>query len=213
MSDAYLSNLLGEREKILLVTHQHWFQLFRSILAEIILMILTIIAVILVYIFWVPTSLTMLGFLLLLIPILSILRDVMVWNNHKYVVTSRRVIQVFGVFNKNVTDSSLEKVNDVKMDQSVLGRIFNFGDIEILTASELGINRFTFIGDPVRFKTAMLNAKFELDQQEAHPYAAPTPDKIMDVPRLIEQLDDLRKRGALSEAEFQEKRARLLARI
>lgn len=35
----------------------------------------------------------------------------------------------------------------------------------------------------------------------------------MDVPRLIDQLDELRKRGALTEEEFQEKKAALLARI
>ena len=45
MADAYLNNLLGEHEEILLVTHQHWFQLFRSILFEIFLMLATIVAV------------------------------------------------------------------------------------------------------------------------------------------------------------------------
>jgi hypothetical protein len=88
--------------------------------------------------------------------------------------------------------------------------MFDFGDIEILTASELGINRFTFIGEPVKFKTAMLNAKVELEQSgpsrmNNHP--------AMDVPRLIDQLDDLRKRGLISDAEFQEKKSGLLARL
>ena len=89
----------------------------------------------------------------------------MVWRNHKYFVTSRRVIQVFGVFTKNVTDSSLEKVNDVKMEQTILGRLLNFGNIEILTASELGVNRFTKIGKPIIFKTAMLDAKENMKNQ------------------------------------------------
>jgi uncharacterized membrane protein YdbT with pleckstrin-like domain len=211
MADVYLNNLLGEREKILLVTHQHWFQLFRSILVEIVLMILTVIAVTLIYALILPLPIAFSGYLLLLIPIISLLRDVLIWYNHQYVVTNHRVIQIFGVFNKNVTDSSLEKVNDVKMDQSVLGRIFNFGDIEILTASELGINRFTFIGDPIRFKTAMIDAKFRLEQEQ-RPYAAAA-NPIMDVPRLIQELDELRKRGAITEEEFSAKKARLLSRI
>ncbi len=212
MSDAYLNSLLGEREKILLVTRQHWFQLFRAILFEIGLIIITIIAVTLVTVYWLPAPTGLLGFLLLLIPILSIIRDTLTWYNHKYVVTNRRVIQIFGVFNKNVTDSALDKVNDVKMDQSVMGRIFNFGDIEILTASELGINRFTFIGDPVHFKKDMLNAKFELEQSQVAAYPQENA-VIMDVPRLISELDALCKRGAITENEFNEKKARLLARI
>jgi uncharacterized membrane protein YdbT with pleckstrin-like domain len=211
MSDAYLNNLLGEREEILLVTHQHWFQVFRSILFEIILLLVTVIAVLAVYLIWLPDPLVMTGFLLLLIPLASMLRDILIWYNHKYVVTTHRVIQIFGVFNKNVTDSSLEKVNDVKMDQSVLGRLFNFGDIEILTASEMGINRFTFIGDPVRFKTAMLDAKFRLEQGQ-HPFAAAA-NPVMDVPRLISELNELRERGAISDEEFAAKKAKLLDRI
>lgn len=213
MKDDYLESLLGEREHILLVTHQHWFLLLRSIIFELILIAITIIAVTLVIIFWAPNSLGALGYLLLLLPLASLLRDVFIWRNHKYVITDRRVIQIFGVFNKNVTDSSLEKVNDVKMDQSVLGRIFNFGDIEILTASELGINRFTFIGDPISFKTAMVDAKFRLEQDTPPVHIPADANPAMDVPRLIEQLDELRKRGALTEAEFQEKKARLLSRI
>lgn len=212
MADAYLNNLLGEREKILLVTHQHWFQLFRSIFLEIVTIILTVVAVTLLYTLFMPEPPVLLGYLLLIIPIVTLIRDTLIWFNHKYVVTNRRVIQIFGIFNKNVTDSSLEKVNDVKMDQSVMGRIFNFGDIEILTASELGINRFTFIGDPVRFKTAMLDAKFRLEQDQ-RPSAPPAASSMMDVPRLINELDELRKRGAITEEEFLAKKARLLARI
>ncbi len=210
MTDAYLNHLLGEREKILLVTHQHWFQLFRSILFELILIIITIIVVVAISLLS-NNPLAFTGFLMLLIPLASLTRDALIWLNHKYVVTTHRVIQIFGVFNKNVTDSSLEKVNDVKMDQSVLGRLFNFGDIEILTASEMGINRFTFIGDPVRFKTAMLDAKFRLEQGQ-HP-AAPAGHPAMDVPRLLAELNELRERGVISDEEFAVKKARLLARI
>jgi uncharacterized membrane protein YdbT with pleckstrin-like domain len=127
------------------------------------------------------------------------------------VVTNRRLIQVFGVFNKNVTDSSLEKVNDVKMDQSFFGRIFGYGDIEILTASELGVNRFTMIGNPVRFKTAMLNAKVQLesgalDRGQLQP-------KQPDIPTMIAQLAALREKGIVSEEEFQKKKADLLSRL
>jgi uncharacterized membrane protein YdbT with pleckstrin-like domain len=212
MADEYIRNLLGDREKILLITRQHWFLVLRNILPELILIALTVIAVSLVWVILNPSPITPLGYLLVLLPIVSLIRDVMIWNHHQYIVTNRRVIQVFGVFNKNVTDSSLEKVNDVKMEQSMLGRIFNFGDIEILTASELGINRFTFIGDPVRFKTAMLNAKYELEQGE-RPYGLPGGSQMMDIPRLIQELDALRRQGALSEEEFQAKKSKLLSQI
>lgn len=212
MKDAYLESLLGDRENIVLVTRQHWFILLRLVLVELIMIFATLVAVTLVWLAWSRETIGALGYLLILIPLASLIRDVLIWRQHKYVITDRRVIQIFGVINKNITDSSLEKVNDVKMEQSFFGRLFNFGDIEILTASELGINRFTFISDPVQFKTAMLNAKYNLESGE-QPYYSPASHPAMDVPRLIEQLDELRKRGALTEEEFQEKKARLLDRI
>ena len=41
------------------------------------------------------------------------------------------------MLNKTSTDSSLEKINDARLNQSVFGRIFGFGDLEILTASDI----------------------------------------------------------------------------
>jgi uncharacterized membrane protein YdbT with pleckstrin-like domain len=119
------------------------------------------------------------------------------------VVTNRRVIQIIGVFNKNVTDSSLEKVNDVKMVQSFWGRLFGYGDIEILTASEMGVNRFTQIGRPIRFKTAMLDAKGRLDSGQA------SAGGERDTAALLAQLEALHKAGILTDAEFEKKKAAL----
>ena len=43
MADNYIQDLLGENERILLVTRQHWFVLFSSILLEILLSVLIIV--------------------------------------------------------------------------------------------------------------------------------------------------------------------------
>ena len=42
------------------------------------------------------------------------------------------------MLNKTSLDSSLEKINDAVLTQSIFGRMFGFGDLEILTASEIG---------------------------------------------------------------------------
>jgi uncharacterized membrane protein YdbT with pleckstrin-like domain len=146
---------------------------------------------------------------LLLLPLISMLRDILIWSNHEYIVTNRRVIQISGIFNKNVVDSSLEKVNDVKMTQSFFGRLFDYGDVEILTASETGDNMFKRIGDPVKFKTAMLNAKEKMGFEGTAIHA----QSANDVPSLIAKLDELRKKGIVTEAEFQAKKAELLKKM
>ena len=213
MSDKYLKSMLGENEQILFVTHHHWLVLFGEILAETFLSLVVIVLVSLIWYLWVHNPLVALGYLLLVIPLISLLRDVMIWRNREYVVTNRRVIQLAGVFNKNITDSSLDKVNDVKMNQSFLGRMLDYGNIEILTASELGVNKFTYIGRPIQYKTAMLNAKEKLEHATAQAAPAAAPHPPASPADLIAQLDGLRQHGVLTEAEFQDKKAELLKRM
>jgi hypothetical protein len=216
MPTSYLESLLGEREKIVLTARQHWFILIGSIILEIILILLIFGATITAAIYF-PAYIGIIiavGFAVLLIPVVTMTIDTLNWTNRLIIVTSRRVIQISGVFNKNVIDSSLEKVNDIHMSQSALGRMFDYGDIEILTGSELGANLFKRIESPVRFKIALLNAKSELEgySEDLRPAIAPL-QQLTGVEALIIQLDNLRQQGLLSEEEFQEKKKQVLDRV
>jgi uncharacterized membrane protein YdbT with pleckstrin-like domain len=209
MAKSYLENLLGEQERIIMAARQHWFILASAIVFEIIV-ILIVFGGTITAAFFSPAQVVLIavvGFLLLLIPLASMVHDILVWSNHQYIVTNYRVMQISGIFNKNVIDSSLEKVNDVKMTQSVLGRLFGYGDVEILTASELGMNSFKRIEEPVDFKTAMLNAKGSLERGLTQVKALP------DITGMISQLDTLRKQGIVSEEEFQAKKTELLNKL
>jgi uncharacterized membrane protein YdbT with pleckstrin-like domain len=209
MVNNYVKKLLGNEEKIVFITHRHWLILLRNILIELFLITVIVVAVTIATSF---VSQAPLFYVLLLVPLAGVVRDFLIWWNHQYIVTNRRVIQISGVFNKSVTDSSLEKVNDVKMEQSPFGRLFNYGDIEILTASELGVNLFEQISRPIRFKTAMLNAKEQLEHGPTT-HAADAPVDLANVPAMIAQLDQLRQKGILTEAEFRQKKAELLAKL
>lgn len=206
MAKDYIQSMLGENERILLRTHQHRFVLFSMVVAELTITLLLFIGVSAAA-FYYPLAAA--AFVLMLIPLGSMARDILVWSNHQYLVTNRRVIQVSGIFNKNVVDSSLEKVNDVKMTQSFFGRMFDYGDIEILTASETGANQFKRIGNPVLFKTAMLNAKEKLGFEGM----ASQPQTGRNIPALIAELDELRQKGIVTEEEFRQKKAQLLAKM
>jgi uncharacterized membrane protein YdbT with pleckstrin-like domain len=162
MTDSYLKNQLGENEQIIFVTRQHWLVLLGQILAKSVLALGLVILITLIWRIWLPHPLVPLAYLLLLLPLLGMLGNVLIWASRQYIVTNWRVIQISGVFSKEVADSSLEKVNDVKLEQSLGGRLLDYGDLEILTASELGVNQFTQVGQPVRLKTAMLNAKEDI---------------------------------------------------
>jgi uncharacterized membrane protein YdbT with pleckstrin-like domain len=205
----YIESLLGDRERIILISRQHWFILVSSIVLEIIIILFLIALTITVGTLLPEFALLIgaIGTILLLLPLATLVRDVLDWMNRQFIVTNRRVIQISGILNKNVTDSSLAKVTDVKMEISAFGRLFNYGDIEILTASEFGVNIFRRIEEPINFKTAMLNAKEDLLQGDRDPQQT---DDIFD---LISSLDRLREMGILSEQEFNQKKNELLARL
>jgi hypothetical protein len=212
MTDNYLKSLLGENEKVLFVTHQHWLVLAGEILSESLLSVAVVVLVTLIWQLWLLNPLAALGYLLLIFPLVSLGRDVLIWSNRKFIVTSRRVIQLSGVFSKHITDSSLEKVNDVKMSQSFMGRLFGYGDIEIMTASEMGVNKLTRLGNPIQYKTTMINAKEKLERTpvDLRPSQPPPSSTFAD---LLTQLDVLRQHGVLTEAEFQTKKSELLKKM
>ena len=225
MADPYLNKLLGDGEEVLYVDRQHWFVLVRNIFVEGVALAAVLV---LFFVLWnqfsaFPWSGWLLLILVLLIwPLVSALFDFFNWYNRKYVVTSWRVIQLSGIINKAVIDSSLEKVNDIELNQSFFGRIFNFGTVEILTASDIGVNKFQTIRNPVMFKNFIVNAKERLGHDSdgrgavakaapgAPVQAAPAP---ADIPAMIDRLDDLRKRGVLTEDEFQRSKQQLLQKL
>lgn len=222
MVDTYLQKLLGDGEQVLYVDRQHWLVLLRNIFVEGVAIVAVLVLTV-----YLQTTLNYLPWhnwfylllLLLIWPVVSLLLDFFQWYNRKYVVTNWRVIQLSGVINKDVIDSSLEKVNDIELTQSFFGRILQFGTVEILTASEIGANKFKTIHNPVKFKNVIVNAKEQLGHDEDHPsYAAAAPvvkaaPAPGDIPSMIERLDDLRKRGVLTEEEFQRSKEQLLQKL
>ncbi len=184
---AYLDNLLASGEQPIRREHQHWFVLLADAryaiyawLAAVVLIVLsnTLLA-------GNQTLSQPLGWIVIVLVVGGLLYfgwQVLRWQNEEFVVTSRRVLQTEGVVNKRVIDSSLEKINDAILSESMFGRIFGFGDLEILTASESGISRLRMLRQADDFKRSMLDAKHELELElsGARPmpgpaYRAPSP--------------------------------------
>ena len=173
---SYADGLLSTGERISYRNKQHPFVFIWGARYAILALILAMLGI------WLGGSLstdgiggsarTVLGWITLILFVGGI--AVAIWTalryiNQEYVLTNRRVIQVEGVLNRNSTDSSLEKINDAVLSQSVFGRMFDFGDLTVLTASESGIDKMKMLRKPIVFKKAMLDAKheFEVDMERA----------------------------------------------
>jgi hypothetical protein len=162
---SYADSLLSTGERITHRVRQHWFVLIwgaripiAAIIAALLILVLSQNVT--------GTARDVLGLLTAVIFLGGL--AFLAWGtlrylNTEFVLTNRRVVQVSGVVNKRATDSSLEKINDAVLTQSIFGRIFGFGDLDVLTAAEAGIERFRMIIDPIGFKRAMLDAKHEYE--------------------------------------------------
>ena len=166
----YLKKVLGDDERILFAVRQHPLFFLRHISWSITFTICIIAVVLWAQLGLAPGNPMMAaGYALLVVPLAVIWWAYLVWKNHAFIVTGRRVIQINGVLSKEVVDSLLEKINDVKTDQSLIGQWFDYGDVEILTANEVGNNNFHQISSPLKFKRAMMEAKEALGRLHSGP--------------------------------------------
>jgi len=207
----YIQHLLGQDEQVLLQTKRHAFVLFGQMVKEVLILAVLIAGWVVIHgqedpaFSWLELALAVIAAMVLVSMIVDFLR----WNNEAFYVTNRRVIHSHGILSKKVLDSSLSKINDVIMEQSFLGRIFDYGTIRILTASEEVINSVDRISRPVEFKKAMLGAKagFEPISGTIAPQPSSSPTQ------LLEELAQLKTKSLISEEEYDEKRKEILKRI
>ena len=211
----YVESLMGRNERIVFLTRQHWLVLALFAFVDGLLAVAAV--VIAALLSGVAGILAVLGVFAAL-PIAHFVIRYLDWYNEQFIVTNRRVMEIRGVINKRVSDSSLEKVNDVVLVQSVLGRLLNYGTVEIITGSDIGVNFFRYMALPVRFKTEMLNQKEDMSQIDTFTARAKRtlteePPTTGDIPELIAELDELRRKGIITNQEFEEKKDNLLSRI
>jgi hypothetical protein len=242
---AYLDSRLGSGEQVLRREHQHWFVVVADARYAIVLWVLA--AALWLLSGSLPDGIRPIaGWIIVILVVGGLLYagwQLLRWQNEEFAVTTRRVLKTEGVLNKSIIDSSLEKINDAILTESIVGRIFGFGNLEILTASESGISNLRMLRDADGFKRAMLDSKHDLELELSgarpmpgpalraaatpsipipppgpsgapSPAAAPSaPMSADDVTRTLASLADLRDRGAISAEEYEAKKADLLRRL
>lgn len=69
-------------------------------------------------------------------------------------VTSRRIIYKRGLIRRMTAEMNLDKVESVGVNQSILGRIFDYGTIDVRGTGG-GIEGVRGIGEPLAFRSAI----------------------------------------------------------
>ncbi len=240
----FTTSLMSTGERIVIERRQHWLVLVDH--AKLAVLGLVVAVVLLIVRVNLGSGLLsdILGWVVLALIVYAVVVfafQYLRWINDSFIVTNRRVIQINGILNKKALDSSLEKINDAVLTENIFGRAFGFGDLEILTASESGIERMHMLVDAAGFKRAISDAKHELELEVSSgripspamratsdvpgadgpasapaPMAAPAASAVPssdDVANAIDRLKKLLDSGSITQAEFDTKKAELLARL
>lgn len=130
---SYLERSLGVGEKIVARAHFHWLYSVKAWLA-----------------------LLLLGWVLVGIWIFA----AMMIRRHttEIAVTSHRFVEKTGLFNLRTNEIALRNIEGVKLEQSLLGRLFGYGHLKI---EGTGVDAVTLpdIADPITFRAAIETAK------------------------------------------------------
>ena len=144
------------------------------------------------------------------------------WQFTYFVGTTDRVVFRTGVIAKHGVEIPLERINNINFHQRIFERVIGAGDLEIESAGRDGQTKFDNVRHPdgvqqELYRLMEANAKRRASwqgqpQAAAAPAAAPAPPPP-DVADQLHKLADLRDRGAITDDEYNAKKAELLDRM
>ena len=209
---AFPRRLLIEGEELVLDTRPHWVALVGPVLVTLLVIAGWIVALIYAPADGTGRTVVLYGSLIVGVSIqLSYpVRAFAAWATSNFAVTTDRIIHREGFIAKRTMEIPLEAINDIRFHQSVFERLVGAGDLIIQSASEFGRNVFANISDPEGVQRTIYR---EGERNKDRMYKG---DPMGDVPAApsvtteLERLAELRQRGVLTEAEFQEQKRRIL---
>jgi uncharacterized membrane protein YdbT with pleckstrin-like domain len=168
---SYIRNSLGANETAHYIAHFHWINYLLAYGALVVSIALGL------YLFpWnaAPDVNANVQILLSMIPpiiglIILVVVMVPIWTT-EIGVTNQRIIYKTGFISRSTQELQLRSIEEVNMEQSVLGRIFNYGKIDIHGTGEEDI-ALPNLGDAVTLRKALQEAIGEA-QNSTRPVSA-----------------------------------------
>ncbi len=139
----YVETVLMPGETIIEKAQIHWFIFVMDV-------ILLLIA------FWLRDIELLMAMVIAAVAIFTTIRDLVYYLTTELALTNKRVIAKFGWVQRHTIELSLSRVESLTVNQSIFGRIFNFGT---LTINGIGGIRtpIPIIADPLKFRSNTLN--------------------------------------------------------
>ena len=82
------------------------------------------------------------------------------WTTER-VLTNKRYIQKTGWISRKTEEISINKIEEVEMFQSIVGRVLNYGSVNI-SGTGIGKIKLNLIDDPLTFQKNLNNVRFSI---------------------------------------------------
>jgi uncharacterized membrane protein YdbT with pleckstrin-like domain len=151
----YVQSVLQPDERVKYVTYIHWIIFLPGIALFILAALFYLLAfsTTSVFAFWAGIA-----SLLLILAVMALLSAWFKRVTTEIAVTDRRIIYKRGFISRRTIEMEMDKVESVDVDQSVMGRILDYGDI-IIRGVGVGIEPLKNIGSPIEFRNHMLGER------------------------------------------------------
>jgi uncharacterized membrane protein YdbT with pleckstrin-like domain len=149
----YIDEILQPGERVLYSTNAHWIFFLPAIIGWIVAGVLLVLSGV------VPAGPSVLICLSLaaISAIAALYKTVTAWF-HRWTtetdVTNFRVVHKTGFVKRQTFEMSVDKVESVDVNQSILGRLLNYGDVTVLGVGEGG-KTLDMIASPLSFRNAI----------------------------------------------------------
>ncbi len=203
---AFPKKYLNDAEEIILDLRPHWFFLVGPGAALIGALALAI---------WVsqaslPDFVLFVALGLAVVALGFFLRRYAEWITTDFVLTTDRLIYRKGILARQGKEIPLERLNDVSYDQSLFQRLLGAGDLLVESGGERGQSQFGSFAHPQDTQNEIHRAIEAAAARDADRQAGRRELSPLDQ---LEKLEELRQRGVISQAEFEDKKAKLLDRL
>ena len=182
-------------ETVVFETRKHWFAPIRaSIIAGLLILAFAVLR-------WLsPTGegfigsigglLDLIGNVLVVVGILWIVYNIAEYLSAHFGVTNMRVLRYEGIVRRTSSETLLQMLTDVRLDEPALGRMLGYGNLRILTSSgAAGEDQFMTVKDAARLRTAIQEQKaLAMTGGRAAPpasMAVPTPVAPVAAPAMV----------------------------
>ena len=147
---SYVQRVLQPGEQVRHISSIHWILYWPGVA----------VALLAVVAYWFSETRLLTGFwryttyALALVAVVLLIQQWFQWWVTEIAVTDRRVIYKKGLIQRETNEMNMDKVESVKINQSILGRMLDYGDVTILGTGE-GFETLRTIANPIELRNSI----------------------------------------------------------